>query len=130
MPSGLVSVVGRFPCRGAQGADQVETVGYHPGRLQWKVTTEQPAQLVLAESYYPEWMAWVDGAPAKIYRTGIAFRRVTVPAGSHMVRMEFRPAILPISIAAPVGTAGCLGCFGWGGNDTSVPIDYPRRPRI
>jgi hypothetical protein len=99
--------------RGAHGGDQVETVEYQPGRLQLKVTTEQPALLVLAESYYPGWVAWVDGAPAEIYRTDIAFRGVAVPAGSHTVRMEFRPAILPISIAVSVGTALLLGLL-WG----------------
>ena len=97
------------------GAGQVETIDYLPGSLQLKVTTEQPALLVLAESYYPGWMAWVDGAPAEIYRTDIAFRGVAVPAGSHTVRMEFRPAILPISMAVSVGTAALLGLLwlGW-----------------
>jgi hypothetical protein len=97
--------------QGARGMDQVETIDYQPGRLQLKVTTDQPALLVLAESYYPGWMAWVDGAPAEIYRTDIAFRGVAVPAGSHTVRMEFRPAILPISMAVSVGTAALLGLF-------------------
>jgi hypothetical protein len=100
--------------QGAQGAEQVETVDYQPGWLQIKVTTEQPALLVLAESYYPGWMAWVDGAPAEIYRTDIAFRGVAVPGGSHTVRMEFRPAILPISMAVSAGTAGLLGLFWLG----------------
>jgi hypothetical protein len=99
--------------QGAHGVERVETVEYQPRRLQLKVTTEQPALLVLAESYYPGWMAWVDGAPAEIYRTDIAFRGVAVPAGSHTVRMEFRPAILPISIAVSMGTALLLGLL-WG----------------
>jgi hypothetical protein len=98
----------------AHGTDQVETIDYQPGWLQIKVTTDQRALLVLAESYYPGWMAWVDGAPAEIYRTDIAFRGVAVPAGSHTVRMEFRPAILPISIAVSAGTAGLLGLFWLG----------------
>jgi uncharacterized membrane protein YfhO len=107
----------------AHGPDQVETIDYRPASLQLKVTTEQPALLVLAESYYPGWMAWVDGAPAEIYRTDIAFRGVAVPAGSHTVRMEFRPAILPISMAVSVGTAGLLGlCWlGWKRRGRVIP---------
>jgi hypothetical protein len=92
----------------------VQTVDYQPGWLQLQVSTQQPALLVLAESYYPGWTAWVDGTPAEIYRTDIAFRGVSVPAGTHTVRMEFRPAILPISIAVSVGTAALLGLFWWG----------------
>jgi hypothetical protein len=93
----------------------VETIDYQPGWLQLKVSTEQPALLVLAESYYPGWMAWVDGTPSEIYRTDIAFRGITVPAGTHTVRMEFRPAILPISIAISVATALLLGLSWWWG---------------
>jgi hypothetical protein len=92
----------------------VQTVDYQPGWLQLQVSTQQPALLVLAESYYPGWTAWVDGTPAEIYRTDIAFRGVSVPAGTHTVRMEFRPAIFPISIAVSAGTAVLLGLFWWG----------------
>jgi hypothetical protein len=95
------------------GPTGVETVDYQPGSLQLKVSTQQPALLVLAESYYPGWLAWVDGTPAEIYRTDIAYRGVSVPAGVHTVRMEFRPAILPISIAVSLGTAALLGLCGW-----------------
>jgi hypothetical protein len=98
---------------GAAGAEVVQTLEYQPGWLQLKVSAEQPALLVMAESYYPGWMAWVDGTRAEIFRTDIAFRGVAVPAGSHTVRMEFRPVILPISIAVSVGTAGLLALFWW-----------------
>jgi hypothetical protein len=96
---------------GGHGLEEVQTIDYQPGWLQLKVSTEQPALLVLAESYYPGWMAWVDGTPAEIYRTDIAFRGVSVPPGRHTVRMEFRPVILPISIAVSAATAGLLGLF-------------------
>jgi hypothetical protein len=100
--------------RAGQGVDEVQTLDYQPGWLQLKVSTQQPALLVLAESYYPGWLAWVDGTPAEIYRTDIAFRAISVPAGTHTVRMEFRPVILPISIAVSVGTAVLLAVFwGW-----------------
>jgi hypothetical protein len=96
-----------------QAAEEVQTLDYQPGWLQLKVSAQQPALLVLAESYYPGWMAWVDGNPSEIYRTDIAFRGVAIPAGTHTVRMEFRPVILPISIAVSVGTAGLLALFWW-----------------
>jgi Bacterial membrane protein YfhO len=98
---------------GGGSAGEVQTLGYQPGWLQLKVSTEQPALLVLAESYYPGWLAWVDGTPAEIYRTDITFRGISVPAGIHTVRMEFRPAILPISIGVSAGTAALLGLLWW-----------------
>lgn len=93
----------------------VQTIDYQPSRLELQVSTEQPALLVLAESYYPGWIASVDGAPADIYRVDIAFRGVSVPAGAHTVRMEFRPVILPVSIAVSMATAALLGLFWWRG---------------
>ena len=98
---------------GLGGDEAVQTLEYQPGWLQLKVSAQQPALLVLAESYYPGWMAWVDGSPSEIYRADIAFRGILVPAGTHTVSMEFRPVILPISIAVSVGTAAGLLAFFW-----------------
>jgi uncharacterized membrane protein YfhO len=60
---------------------------------------------VLAESFYPGWRAWVDGAPVEIVRTDIAFRGLVVPAGAHEVAMRFQPAILPLSLAVSLAAA-------------------------
>jgi len=56
--------------------------------------------LVLADSYYPGWVASVDGAPAPIYPTNHLFRGVPVPAGRHRVRFEYRPISLWAGAAA------------------------------
>lgn len=41
--------------------------------------------LVLTDSYYPTWHAYVDGKEVKIYQTDLAFRGIIVPSGSHKV---------------------------------------------
>jgi uncharacterized membrane protein YfhO len=64
--------------------------------------------LVLSESYYPGWKAFVDGVPTVVHRADIAFRGVLVPDGDHLVRMEFSPMILPISLAVTILTASGL----------------------
>ena len=97
----------------ADPAEAVQTIDYQPAWLQLKVSARRPALLVLAESYYPGWKAWVDGTPAEIYRTDVAFRGVSVPPGTHTVRMEFHPLILPISIGVSAGTATLLALFWW-----------------
>ena len=68
----------------------------------------QPALLVLAESYYPGWRAWIDEQPVPVYEVDLAFRGVVVGGGSHRLRMEFQPAILPVSIAITLATALAL----------------------
>jgi hypothetical protein len=43
----------------------------------------------------------------------IALRGVVVPDGAHRVRMEFRPVILPVSLAITLATALVLALLAW-----------------
>jgi uncharacterized membrane protein YfhO len=61
--------------------------------------------LVLSETNYPGWKAWLDDQPTPIIPTDIALRGIVVPAGAHRVRMEFRPLILTISLGISLATA-------------------------
>ncbi|HLG99459.1 MAG TPA: YfhO family protein [Bryobacteraceae bacterium] len=66
--------------------------------------------LVLADSYYPGWQAFIDGKPAAIHEVNIAMRGVAVPAGVHQVRFAFRPK--SVYAGAILSALGILGaCF-------------------
>ncbi len=45
--------------------------------------------LVMTDNYYEAWEAYVDGAPAKIYRADGSFRAVVVPAGTKEVLFKY-----------------------------------------
>jgi hypothetical protein len=90
---------------GGGDAGVVQVIDYQADSLRLSVRTPQAAFLVLAESFYPGWRAWVDGAPVEIVRTDIAFRGLVVPAGAHEVAMRFQPAILPLSLAVSLAAA-------------------------
>jgi hypothetical protein len=66
----------------------------------------QQAFLVLADTYMPQWQAFVDGRPTPIYRTNLAFRGVVVPRGKHNVTLVYRlkswPWALSLSMLAGV----------------------------
>ncbi len=85
--------------------DEVRTLSYSPNAMEISTSTPRGGLLVLSETYYPGWKAWLDDRPTRIYPTDIALRGVIVPAGAHRVRMEFRPAILPISWGISLATA-------------------------
>ncbi len=68
--------------------------------------------LMLADTYYPGWVALVDGQEAPIYRANLAFRAIQVPAGEHTVRFEYRPAwLLPGIFLSAVSVLALLLLF-------------------
>jgi hypothetical protein len=100
------------PGRGTAN-DEVKVSSYQPDSLALSIRSKEPALLVLSENFYPGWKAWLDNAPATIYQTDIAFRGVAIPPGEHTVRMEFRPIILPVSLAISLSTAILLLVFAY-----------------
>jgi hypothetical protein len=83
----------------------VGVVKYEPSRIELSLRTSRASLLVLSETYYPGWKAWIDEQPAVIHPVDIALRGVVVPAGAHQLRMEFRPVILPVSLGISLATA-------------------------
>lgn len=62
-----------------------------PDRLRLAVSSEQPALLVVADNWYPDWRARVDGEEAPVLRAYHTLRAVPVPAGSSEVEMSYEP---------------------------------------
>lgn len=56
-----------------------------------KAQADQSCVLVLSDTYYPGWKAWIDGKPAKIYPANYLFRAVFLPAGEHEIVFRFIP---------------------------------------
>ena len=69
----------------------VEVISYRPDRVELRTRAERPAYLVLAESWAPGWHARVDGVPAPIHPTNLAFQGLPLSAGIHNVRVEYVP---------------------------------------
>ncbi|MDH7485792.1 MAG: YfhO family protein [Anaerolineae bacterium] len=88
---------------------------YEPERVVVRAALAEPGYLVLSDTYYPGWQAWVDGQPAAILRANLLFRAVALEAGEHVVEFRYRPASLRwgvgISLAALAVLLAGLG-FG------------------
>jgi hypothetical protein len=65
---------------------QVESFSAH--QIVCETEAAEPAMLVVAQSYYQNWHAFVDGIETPIYRANYAFQAIQIPAGKH--RVEFR----------------------------------------
>lgn len=65
---------------------------WEPGRM--RITLEpaapQDAYLLVAENWYREWEATVDGAPATLLRGNVAMLAVALPVGARDVELTYR----------------------------------------
>jgi Bacterial membrane protein YfhO len=91
------------------GPATIEVLSYKPSTIHLSLRTSGVSLLVLSETYYPGWKAWMDEQPTAIYPVDVALRGVVVPGGAHRLRMEFHPAVLPISLGISAATAILLG---------------------
>jgi hypothetical protein len=60
--------------------------------------------LVLSDTMYPGWQAYVDDRPAPIYYTNLFMRGVFLEPGAHRVRFVYRPRVLWLGAAVSVAT--------------------------
>jgi len=96
----------------ARVVDQVSVIEYRPERVTIRAKTVEPGYLILTDSWYPGWVANVDGtrAPGGIDRADFIFRAVKLSAGEHTVVFEYQPASLLWGAAlSAVGLITVLG---------------------
>jgi hypothetical protein len=103
--SKTATVDGPLELAPAAGPESVRAISYESDALELEAAATAAGMLVLSENNYPGWHAWIDGREAPIYSADIAFRGVLVPAGTHRIRMEFRPVILYWSLGLSAATA-------------------------
>ena len=61
-----------------------------------EATLSEPGMLILADSFYPGWVASVEGNQLEILPANHLFRGVLLPAGAHRVRFEYAPWTVPL----------------------------------
>jgi uncharacterized membrane protein YfhO len=61
------------------------------GNIKMQVNSNSGGYLVLSESYYPGWKAYIDGVETKVYRTNNILNGVYIPQGGHIVEFSFLP---------------------------------------
>jgi len=62
-----------------------------PERLLINVHAPDDSMLILRDGWFPEWDAFIDGAPTEIFPADAAFRAIEIPSGDHTVEFVYNP---------------------------------------
>jgi len=93
---------------GAQGPETVRFESDGEDRIVFAVEGGSGGELILTDSFYPGWRAWVDGEPVSIRRADEAFRGVLVPPGTHTVEFRYEPASFRVGLFLSLLALGAL----------------------
>ena len=77
--------------------------------------------LVLSDTYYPGWRAFVDGVERPILRANHVFRAVVVPTGAREVVFSYEPDSFRYGLLVSVAAAALWLGLAWGGRRLVLP---------
>jgi hypothetical protein len=96
----------------AQGT--VQEAHFGDRQVELNVESSGPALLVLSQTYYHPWQAYVNGQPVPIWRANYAFQAVEVPQGTSTVKLVYRDKRFYLGLLlSGVTLLGCLIGIGW-----------------
>lgn len=93
---------------------RVGTVAMSSGSWEVDVDAPSPAWVVVAQSFYHPWRAYVNGKPSGLFEANVAFQALEVPAGSSRVRLVYEDRMFQAGAGLSlVSWAGCLAGLAW-----------------
>jgi hypothetical protein len=72
-------------------AGRARIVAWRPDRIEIEAESELGGMLALHDTWYPGWIAEIDGVRAPILRADVLFRGLELPPGQHRVVFRFAP---------------------------------------
>lgn len=97
----------------ASADNHAQITDYTPNRVLIETNNDQPALLVLTDSYYPGWTASVNQIPQEILRVNHSFRGVIVPAGINQVEFTYLPKSFKTGLALSISGLGLISLMSF-----------------
>ena len=69
-------------------------VEYSPNRVTIKATLFEDGYLVLGDTFYPGWNAYIDGKKSRVLKTDYILRSVFLEKGDHIVKFVYEPKVI------------------------------------
>jgi hypothetical protein len=79
------------PSVGGDGGEILSVDEAGPHVLELVVESPEGGWLVVADTWYPGWVASVDGTQSELYRANYLFRAIMIPQGRHVVEFSYQP---------------------------------------
>ncbi len=70
---------------------QLKVKHFDVNRIDLIIDLDHPKFLVYTDNFTNDWQALMDGKVVKIYRAGLAFKGVVLPAGKHSLSLVYHP---------------------------------------
>jgi hypothetical protein len=100
---------------------RVVSCKFLPERIDADIDADGPTLTVIAQTYYRNWQAEVDGHPAPLLKANYAFQAVPILAGKHHVTVTYRDQAFRAGIAiSGISLLGCLVAWCWCGRTRST----------
>jgi hypothetical protein len=93
------------------GADAAQIVSYRSQEVVVRANARRPGLLVLNDTDYPGWRAFLDGKPVAIVAANYLFRGVFVPPGEHKVTFRYQPQSWLVGIWITLVGMICLAAY-------------------
>lgn len=83
----------------ADREESVEITGYSPDTINIRAQLNSHTWILLTDTFYPGWKATIDGQlEAPVVTGNYVFRAIYVPAGDHVIVLQYRPRFFFASI--------------------------------
>jgi hypothetical protein len=76
-----------------------------------EVEADAPSLVVVSQTYYHDWRAYVDGQPTVLLRANYAFQAVQVSAGRHRIKLVYQDRTFKVGAAISLATLLVGGIF-------------------
>lgn len=92
-----------------QTSAKISAAKFTDRTVDFEVEAAQPSLAVIAQTYYHNWHAEIDGRSAPLLRANVAFQAVQVPAGTHRVHLFYEDRAFEIGVA--ISICMWINCF-------------------
>jgi hypothetical protein len=96
---------------GTFASASIDSIDWKPHRISFQATAPSEALAVVAQTFFHNWKAAVDGQPVPLWRANGAFQALRVPGGKHTVVLEYRDQAFLLGAILSFMTAAILAIF-------------------